>query len=198
MPGVLEGIRVLDFGRYIAGPYCAALLAEHGAEVIRIEKRQGSEDRYQAPVAATGEGALFLQMNRNKLGLTLDPMLPEGQEVVRKLVATADVVVANLPPQTLEAMKLDYASLSAVKPDIILTTVTAYGRGGPYSERVGFDGIGQVMSGAAYMTSDSDGERPYRFQAAWVDFGTALHCAYGTAMALMARAQTGRGQVAEG
>src|SRR2546429_2804986 len=178
MAGVLEGIRVLDFGCYIAGPYCAALLAEHGAEVIRIEKRQGSEDRYQAPVAETGEGALFLQMNRNKLGLTLDPMLPEGQEIVRKLVATADVVVANLPPQTLEAMKLDYASLSAVKPDIILTTVTAYGRGGPYSERVGFDGIGQVMSGAVYMTGTQD--QPYRAQVPWGDFCTALNCPFGT------------------
>ena len=78
MAGVLEGIRVLDFGRYIAGPYCAALLAEHGAEVIRIEKREGSEDRFQAPVAETGEGALFLQMNRNKLGMTLDPMRARG------------------------------------------------------------------------------------------------------------------------
>src|SRR5438046_1867280 len=195
MAGVLDGVRVLDFGRYIAGPYCAALLAEHGAEVIRIEKRQGSEDRYQAPVAATGEGALFLQMNRNKLGLTLDPMLPEGQEVVRKLVATADVVVANLPPQTLEAMKLDYASLSAVKPDIILTTVTAYGRGGPYSERVGFDGIGQVMSGAVYMTGE--GDQPYRAQVPWVDFSTALHCAFGTMIALTARNATGKGQVVE-
>jgi len=133
MAGVLEGIRVLDFGRYIAGPYCAALMAEHGAEVIRIEKREGSEDRFQAPVAATGEGALFLQMNRNKRGMTLDPMRPEGQEVVRKLFETADVVVANLPPQTLAAMRLDYETLRAVKPDIILTTVTAYGRGGPYS-----------------------------------------------------------------
>ena len=197
MAGVLEGIRVLDFGRYIAGPYCAALLAEQGAEVIRIEKRQGSEDRYQAPVADTGEGALFLQMNRNKLGLTLDPMLPEGQEIVRKLVATADVVVANLPPQTLKAMQLDYASLTAVKPDIILTTVTAYGRGGPYSDRVGFDGVGQVMSGAAYMTGE-DEARPVRFQAPWVDFGTALHCAFGTMAALMAKKQTGRGQWVEG
>src|SRR5438093_6747597 len=121
MPGIPEGIRVLDFGRYIAGPYCAALLAEHGAQVIRIEKRDGSEDRFLAPVAKTGEGALFLQMNRNKLGMTLDPMRPEGQEVVRRLVKTADVVVANLPPQTLGAMKLDYDSLVAVKPDIILT-----------------------------------------------------------------------------
>jgi len=196
MPGVLEGIRVLDFGRYIAGPYCAALLAEQGAEVIRIEKRRGSEDRYQAPVADTGEGALFLQMNRNKLGLTLDPMRPEGQEIVRKLVATADVVVANLPPQTLEAMQLDYASLKAVKPDIILTTVTAYGRGGPYSDRVGFDGIGQVMSGAVYMTGTED--QPYRAQVPWVDFGTALHCAFGTMAALMARKATGKGQWVEG
>ena len=194
--GVLEGIRVLDFGRYIAGPYCAALLAEHGAEVIRIEKLQGSEDRYQAPVAKSGEGALFLQMNRNKLGMTLDPMLPEGQEVVRKLVATADVVVANLPPQTLADMKLDYASLTAVKADIILTTVTAYGRGGPYSDRVGFDGIGQVMSGAVYMTGTED--QPYRAQVPWVDFGTALHCAFGTMAALMARKMSGKGQWVEG
>ena len=196
MAGVLEGTRVLDFGRYIAGPYCAALLAEHGAEVIRIEKREGSEDRYQAPVAKTGEGALFLQMNRNKLGMTLDPMLPEGQEIVRKLVATADVVIANLPPQQLAPMKLDYESLKAVKADIILTTVTAYGRGGPYSDRIGFDGIGQVMSGAVYMTGTED--QPYRAQVPWVDFGTALHCAFGTMAALMARKMTGKGQWVEG
>ena len=196
MTGVLDGIRVLDFGRYIAGPYCAALLAEHGADVIRIEKREGSEDRFQAPVANTGEGALFLQMNRNKRGLTLDPMKPDGQEIVRRLVATADVVVANLPPQTLAAMQLDYESLKAVKPDIILTTVTAYGRGGPYASRVGFDGIGQVMSGAVYMTGTED--QPYRAQVPWVDFGTALHCAFGTMAALMARTATGKGQWVEG
>ncbi len=198
MAGVLEGIRVLDFGRYIAGPYCAALLAEQGAEVIRIEKRgEGSEDRVQAPIASGGEGALFMQMNRNKLGLTLDPMKPDGQEVVRRLVKTADVVIANLPPQTLSAMKLDYDSLKAVNPDIILTTVTAYGRGGPYSDRVGFDGVGQVMSGASYLTG-TDEQHPVRYQAPWVDFGTALHCAFGTMAALMARKETGKGQWVEG
>ena len=196
MVGVLDGVRVLDFGRYIAGPYCAALLAELGADVIRIEKRDGSEDRYQAPVATTGEGALFLQINRNKRGLTLDPMRPEGQEVVRKLVETADVVVANLPPQTLKAMRLDYESLKTAREDIILTTVTAYGRGGPYSDRVGFDGIGQVMSGAVYMTGEEN--QPYRAQVPWVDFGTALHCAFGTMAALMARQATGKGQWVEG
>ena len=196
MTGVLDGIRVLDFGRYIAGPYCAALLGEFGADVIRVEKREGSEDRYQAPVTVTGDGALFLQMNRNKRAMTLDPMTAAGREIVHKLVRTADVVVANLPPQTLTAMGLDHASLVAVKPDIILTTVSAYGRGGPYSSRVGFDGIGQVMSGAVYMTGEPD--QPHRAQVAWVDFATALHCAFGTMAALMARERTGEGQVVEG
>jgi crotonobetainyl-CoA:carnitine CoA-transferase CaiB-like acyl-CoA transferase len=195
MSGILEGIRVLDFGRYIAGPYCAALLAEYGAEVIRIEKRQGSEDRYQTPVSDIGDGALFLQMNRGKLGMTVDPMTDDGREIVRRLVATADVVIANLPPQTLNAMRLDYESLTTTKPDIILTTVSAYGRGGPYSERVGFDGVGQVMSGAVYLSGEPD--RPSRAAVPWVDFSTALHCAFGTMAALMARQKTGRGQVVE-
>jgi crotonobetainyl-CoA:carnitine CoA-transferase CaiB-like acyl-CoA transferase len=196
MAGILSGIRVLDFGRYIAGPYCAALLAEQGAEVIRIEKREGSEDRFVTPVGADGVGALFLQINRNKRSLTLDPMTPEGQEIVRRLVRTADVVVANLPLPTLRTMGLDYDSLAAVKPDIILTTSSAYGHGGPYAERVGFDGVGQVMSGAVYMTGEPD--QPYRAAVPWVDFGTALHCAFGTMAALMARRETGRGQKVEG
>ena len=147
MSKVLEGIRVLDFGRYIAGPYCATLLADLGADVIRIEKVDGSEDRFVSPVTKTGDGAMFLQLGRNKRGLTLNPMKPEGREIVKKLVATADVVVANLPPDTLSAMGLDYESLTQIKPDIILTMISAFGRGGPYSNRVGFDGLGQAMSG---------------------------------------------------
>ena len=192
---MLHGVRVLDFGRYIAGPYCAALLAEYGAEVIRIERRGGGEDRSVAPVAPSGDGALFLQMNRNKLSLTLDPMIEEGREIVRKLVATADVVVANLPPAALAALRLDYASLRAVKPDVILTTVSAYGRGGPLSERLGFDGIGQAMSGAVYMGGEPG--RPSRAAVSWVDFATALHAAFGTLVALMSRGRTGTGQVVE-
>jgi crotonobetainyl-CoA:carnitine CoA-transferase CaiB-like acyl-CoA transferase len=196
MGGVLEGVRVLDFGRYIAGPYCATLLAEFGAEVIRVEKLDGSEDRFIVPVGEGGEGALFLQVNRNKKCITLDPMKAEGQEVMRRLVLTADVVVANLPPQTLQAMKLDYESLKAIKSDIILTTATAFGGPGPWSDRVGFDGIGQVMSGAVYMTGM--GGPPYRAAVNWVDFGTALHCAFGTLMALIERGKSGRGQIVEG
>ena len=95
--GIFRGIRVLDFGRYVAGPWCAALLGDLGAEVIRIEKRGGSEDRFVGPVADGGEGALFLQINRNKKSMTLDPATPAGREITRRLIATADVVVANLP-----------------------------------------------------------------------------------------------------
>src|SRR5258708_37563353 len=113
MGGVLEGVRVLDFGRYIAGPYCATLLAEFGAEVIRVEKRDGSQDRFVAPGGEGGEGALFLQINRNKKCITLDPMRPEGQEVMCRLVATAVVVLAHLPPQTAQSMNLAYDSIYA-------------------------------------------------------------------------------------
>ncbi len=99
MGHVLDGIRVLDFGRYIAGPYCAALLADLGADVIRIERIGGGEDRWVAPITDDGVGTLYVTMNRNKRAMTLDPAVPEGREIVRKLVATADVVVANLPPE---------------------------------------------------------------------------------------------------
>ena len=192
MSALLAGIRVLDFGRYIAGPYCAALLAEYGAEVIRIEKREGSEDRFVAPIGDGGEGSLFLQMNRNKLSLTVDPMTDEGREVVRRLVRTADVVVANLPDHGLVAMGLDYPTLSALKPDIIVVTSSAFGAAGPMAGNVGFDGVGQAMSGAVFMTGEPD--QPYRAQVNWVDFGTALHCAFGTMAALMERARSGKGQ----
>lgn len=196
MSQVLSGVRVLDFGRYIAGPYCAALLADFGADVIRIEKRHGGEDRFVAPISDTGAGAMFMQMNRNKRGVTLDPMTEDGALVVRKLVATADIVIANLPPPTLRAMQLDYDSLTAVKPDIILVTASAFGSTGPYSDRVGFDTIGQAMSGAAWMTGLPG--RPVRAIAPYVDFGTAFGMAFGALIALMERERSGKGQVVEG
>src|SRR5215510_7421677 len=196
LSGVLAGTRVLDFGRYIAGPYCAALLADLGADVIRIERIGGGEDRWVAPVGDDGVGAMYLVMNRNKRAMTLDPASPDGRAIVRKLVATADVVVANLPPEVLRSLSLDLDSLRRVKPDIILTTVTAFGAGGPWSHKHGFDGIGQVMSGAAYMTGTLD--QPYRAAVAWVDFGTASLSAFGTLAALMERAKSGRGQKVEG
>ena len=197
MAGVLDGIRVLDFGRYIAGPYVGALLADFGADVIRVEKRGGSEDRYVLPLSRRadgrpGEGALFFQMNRNKRSVTLDPMKPEGRAVLDRLAATADVVVANLPPQTLARMGLDYDSLCKVKNDIILANLSSFGKHGPWAARPGFDSIGQAMCGSVYLTGEPG--RPYRAQIALVDFGTALHAAFGVAMALIEKQRSGRGQ----
>ena len=196
--GVLAGIRVLDFGRYIAGPFCAALLGDLGAEVIRIERLGGGEDRGMIPVGTgpDGGGAMFLAMNRNKLGMTLDPAAPRGREIVKKLVATADVVVANLPPRVLRSLALDLDSLRATKPDIILTTVTGFGAGGPLSHKHGFDGIGQAMSGTAYLSGTP--EQPIAIKLPWVDFGTASLSAFGTLAALIERGKTGRGQKVEG
>ena len=196
MSEVLKGVKVLDFGRYIAGPFCGTLLGDLGADVIRIEKVDGSEDRFLSPITEDGDGALFMQLARNKRSLTLNPMKPEGREVVKRLVATADVVVANLPPDTLEAMGLDYNSLRAIKPDIILTMISAFGRGGPYSNRVGFDGLGQAMSGNMYMSGTP--EQPVKAYAPFIDFGTASLAAFGTMSALFERQKTGRGQIVEG
>ena len=196
MSKVLEGIRVLDFGRYIAGPFCGTLLGDMGAEVIRIEKVDGSEDRFLSPITENGDGAMFMQLARNKRGMTLNPMKPQGREIVEKLVATADVVVANLPPETLKAMALDYESLRSTKPDIILTMISAFGRGGPYSNRVGFDGLGQAMSGSMYMSGTP--EQPVKAYAPFIDFGTASLAAFGTMAALYERQKTGKGQIVEG
>src|SRR5262244_730900 len=196
--GVLEGIRVLDFGRYIAGPFCAALLGDLGAEVIRIERVGGGEDRGMIPVGAGPDagGAMFLAMNRNKLGMTLDPAALKGREIVGKLVATADVVVANLPPRVLRFLALDLDSLRQTKPDVILTTVTGFGAGGPLSHKHGFDGIGQAMSGAVFLSGTP--EQPIASKVPWVDFGTACLSAFGTLAALIERGKTGRGQKVEG
>ncbi|BDB27421.1 CoA transferase [Cupriavidus sp. P-10] len=195
MSKVLEGIRVLDFGRFIAGPFCAALLADYGADVIRIDRVGGSEDRFIVPVTESGEGALFLQCNRNKRSITLDIDSDAGREVVRRLVETADVVVANMPPRTLANLGLDYATLSAINPAIILTASTAFGSHEGAGHRVGFDGVGQAMSGAVYMSGTPDS--PTKAMVPVVDFSTALSCALGTVMALYERRMSGRGQCVE-
>jgi crotonobetainyl-CoA:carnitine CoA-transferase CaiB-like acyl-CoA transferase len=192
----LTGIKVLDFGRYIAGPYCAALLADYGADVIRIEAPGGNDDRYTVPVAEDGSGAMFMQMNRAKRCLTLKPGSPQGREIVRRLVETADVVIANLPHDALTKLGLDYVSLSAINPRMILATASAFGSEGPLAGRVGFDAVGQAMSGAVHLTGTTD--QPYRAQANYVDFGTALHSAFGVMLALRERDVTGKGQCVSG
>ena len=196
MNSVLNSIRVLDFGRYIAGPWCAALLADLGADVIRIDKIGGSEDRETMPLGDGADGAIFHQVNRNKRGLTLNTRTAAGKEVLHRLIETADVVVANLPENALEALGLDFESLTAVKPDIILTSVTAFGTDGPNSHKVGFDVMGQAMSGAMSMTGP--GDTPIRSYVSWVDFSTASMAAFGTLAAIIERGRTGKGQRVQG
>ncbi len=189
---ILDGIRVLDFGRYVAGPYCATLLGYLGADVIRIEKRDGGEDRYIAPVTAAGEGSVFLQVSCNKRSLALNPKSEPGREIIKRLIKTADVIVANLPPQILQSLGLDYETVSEIKNDIILTTQTAFGSRGPWADRGGFDGVAQAMSGAAYMTGTAT--QPVKAATPYVDYNTAVMSAFGTLAALYAREQTGKGQ----
>jgi crotonobetainyl-CoA:carnitine CoA-transferase CaiB-like acyl-CoA transferase len=189
---VLKGLRVLDFGRYVAGPYCATLLGYLGAEVIRIERIGGGEDRFIAPVTQAGEGAVLMQTGCNKRSLALDFGKPEARVIVQRLVAGADVVVANLPPAALSSMGLDYAAVRALRADIILVTQSAFGDRGPYQDRGGFDGIGQAMSGAMYISGTPGA--PAKAAAPYVDYTTAVLAAFGTLAALMHRRATGEGQ----
>jgi crotonobetainyl-CoA:carnitine CoA-transferase CaiB-like acyl-CoA transferase len=192
---VLDGVRVLDFGVYIAGPYCAALLADLGADVIRVERPKGGDDRYVMPVIPGGEGALFLHSNRGKRAITLDISKPEGQAIARRLIARSDVVIANFSPSALKRFGLDYESVKAVRKDVILTTVSAYGAEGELKDAVGFDGVGQAVSGALYLTGEPG--KPFRSATSYVDFSTALSAAYGTLAALIGRMRTGEGSHVE-
>ncbi|MFK8019559.1 MAG: CaiB/BaiF CoA transferase family protein [Pseudomonadales bacterium] len=196
MSDILKDIRVLDFGRYIAGPYCGTLLADLGADVIRIEKPSGGEDRYTVPISDDGEGAYHMQLGRNKRGMTLNPRSIEGREVVRRLVETADVVIANLPFPALKKLGLDYETLTSIKPDIILTTGSAFGSTGPYAARGGFDTVAQAMSGSMYLNGEPGA--PAKSFAPYCDFGTASLSAFGTLAAIMHREKTGEGQIVEG
>ena len=152
MTAPLSSLKILDFSTLLPGPYATMILADLGADVIRIERPGGGEDRFIAPVASGGEGGMFLQMNANKRSLTLNLSSPEAKPILQKLIATADVVVANMPPKALTHLGLDYDSLCDAKPDIILATNTAYGTNGEQANKIGFDGIAQAMSGANFMS----------------------------------------------
>jgi crotonobetainyl-CoA:carnitine CoA-transferase CaiB-like acyl-CoA transferase len=191
---VLEGTRVVDMGRFIAGPMCAAMLGDLGADVIRVERIEGGDDRFQYLTGPNGDnGACFLQWNRNKRSLTLDPSADGARAILQRLIRTADVVVANLPHDGLVQLGIDYSSLTALKPDIILVHVSAFGSRGPYADRVGLDGIGQAMSGMNHLSGF--GDRPTKSFASWVDCSTAMLSAYGALAAIMHRRATGQGQL---
>ena len=189
--GALKGIRVIDFSRYIAGPYCARLLAYLGADVIRVEKPSGGEDRFVTPLYGD-TSALLSMTGLGKRGLTLDLKSPDSRVIVERLVESADVIIANMPGKVLKRLGLDYDSLKSLKRDIILTTQTCFGHDGPWSDWAGFDGIAQVMSGSAFMSGTE--EEPRRSAAPYADYTTAVMGAFGTMAALRQRDQDGEGQ----
>lgn len=195
MSGILEGIRVLDFGRYIAGPLCGAFLADLGAEVIRVEKPGGADDRFIMPASECGDGALYLHSNRGKQAIELDTGKPEGRRIAEQLIARSDVVIVNMSPAAQRHFGLDYETLRAIKPDIILTNITAFGSSGPMSEAPGYDGVGQAVSGAIYLTGEPG--HPHRSATAYVDFSTAASAAFGTLAAIIRRMKTNEGGVVE-
>lgn len=194
MPGILSSYRILDLGRFISGPFCASLLADMGAEVIRVEPTQGSDDRYVMPIGENGlgGGALHYQVNHGKDSLAIDITNPDARPVLEVLIGSADVVIANMPVSALKKLGLDYETLRAIKPDIVLTTINAYGPDGPYANAIGFDGTGQALSGAMALTGTPD--QPFRSAVSYVDYSTAISAALGTVTALLNRERTGAGE----
>lgn len=193
MTGCLNGIRVLELARFQAGPRAGMILADLGAEVIKIEKPGGEETR-QSPPIIRGQSVYFSVYNRGKKSVCIDLRKPEGTAVFRDLLKTADFVIENFRPGTLEAMGLGYGDLIKVKRDIILVRCSGFGQSGPYRDRPSFDPLGQAMSGLMSLTGKPVG-RPVGTAFSLVDRTTALHATIGALGALRHRDQTGEGQI---
>lgn len=203
--GALSHIRVLDLTRVLAGPWCAQTLADFGADVIKVERPGAGDDtRHWGPPylkdadgADTAEAAYYLAANRNKRSVTVDIATPEGQQIVRELVAQSDVVLENYKVGQLKKYGLDYDSLRAVKPDLVYCSVTGFGQTGPYAHRAGYDFIIQGIGGFMSITGERDGEPgggPQKAGVAIADLATGLYSTIAVLAALAHRDRTGEGQ----
>ena len=188
----LEGIRVLDLGRHQAGPRCAQVLARLGAEVIKVERLEGEETRSHGPYS-NGQSAYWVQYNSGKKSLAIDLRRDEAKEILRELVKVSDVLVQNFRPGTIEKMGFGYDTLKELNPRIVMVNVSAYGQFGPYRDKIGYDPIGQAMSGIMMVTGE-DGMPPIKAGVPIIDRTTALHAAIGTLAALHEREASGEGQ----
>ena len=194
--GALDGIRVVDLSRYIAGPYCAMLLGDMGADVIKVEPPgRGENSRAFGPFVA-GESLYSMVFNRNKRSLTLDLRSDQGKELLRSLLRKADVLVENFVPGTLEAMGFDWDTLKALNPRLIVTRISGFGQSGPLSRKPCFDVIAQTMSGLMDITGEAGG-RPTMSGTYIVDYSTGLYATIGTLGAMQARNRTGMGQIVD-
>ncbi len=188
----LSGIRVLDFTQYLAGPSCTRLMAELGAEVIKVEAAPGGDPTRTRVPAVNGRAGLFVQQNRGKRSLAVDLGRPEGLALVKDLVRHVDVVVENATPGVMARKGLGYDDLAAINPAIVMASVSGFGQDGPYSDRRSFDFIAQAMTGMMHMTGEPDGP-PYFVGVGIADTNAGVHAFAGIGYALLRRERTGRG-----
>tara|TARA_Y100000588_G_scaffold66826_1_gene67464 strand:+ start:4862 stop:6052 length:1191 start_codon:yes stop_codon:yes gene_type:complete len=188
----LAGIRVLDLGRYQAGPRCALMFARMGAEVIKVESVGGDESRKNGPTVR-GQSAYWVQYNSGKKSLAVNLRTNEGKEIVKDLVKVSDILIQNFRPGTIDTMGFGYDVLKKLNPGIIMVNVSAYGQTGPYKDRVGFDPIGQAMGGLMSLTGE-EGTPPMRTPFPLIDRITSLHATIGALAALRERDISGMGQ----
>ncbi len=189
----LAGLRIVELGQWIAAPYCSALLADFGADVIKVEKPTGGDDQRHSSPFVGGQSAFFNQLNRNKRSVALDLSTPAGQAACRRLIADSDVVLENFRPGTLARMGLDYPSLQQTQPGLIYCSISGFGQQGPLRSVGGFDLVVQAMSGLAASCGPEAGP-PHRLPIPIADVSTALFAAIGILTALAARERTGLGQ----
>ena len=195
MPASLKGIRVLEMSQIMAGPTCGLLLADLGAEVIKIEKPPGGDDtRRFLPPDINGEAAAFMMMNRNKKGIALNLKDKDGIEIFKKMVKNSDVVLENFRKGTLEKLGIGYDVISKINPKIILCEISGYGRTGPYADKGGFDLVAQGMSGLMRITGESKDKPPMKVGAPITDITAGLLATSGILAALVHRNKTGEGQ----
>ena len=195
MPASLKGIRVLEMSQIMAGPTCGLLLADLGAEVIKIEKTPGGDDtRKFLPPDINGEAAAFMMMNRNKKGIALNLKDKDGIEIFKRMVKKSDVVLENFRKGTLEKLGIGYDVISKINPKIILCEISGYGRTGPYADKGGFDLVAQGMSGLMSITGESKDKPPMKVGAPITDITAGLLATSGILAALVHRNKTGEGQ----
>ena len=195
MPASLKGIRVLEMSQIMAGPTCGLLLADLGAEVIKIEKTPGGDDtRRFLPPDINGEAAAFMMMNRNKKGIALNLKDKDGIEIFKRMVKHSDVVLENFRKGTLEKLGIGYDVISKINPKIILCEISGYGRTGPYADKGGFDLVAQGMSGLMSITGESKDKPPMKVGAPITDITAGLLATSGILAALVHRNKTGEGQ----
>jgi crotonobetainyl-CoA:carnitine CoA-transferase CaiB-like acyl-CoA transferase len=194
--GPLEGIHVLDLTRVLAGPFATQLLADMGAEVVKVEEPGEGDLTRHLPPSEAGESHYFLSVNRNKRGIAVDLKRAAGRELALALARHSDVVIESFRPGVAERLGLDYEAVRKVRADVVYTSISAFGQTGPFRERSAFDVAMQAMGGAMSLTGEPGG-RPMRMGLPMADLGTGLFAAVGTLAAVIERQRTGRGQLVD-